>query len=60
MTVSLHLQCVVAVRSVLSLKSVIQLDTVCVNQSFRDLGVNSADLDSTPTPTVKVLTLTQI
>lgn len=35
------------------------LVTVCANQSFRDLDVNSADLDSIPTPTVKVHTRTQ-
>ncbi|KAM7405319.1 hypothetical protein PAMP_012591 [Pampus punctatissimus] len=40
-------------RSALCPKAVMRLVTVCVNQSFRAPDVNSADLDSTPTPTVK-------
>lgn len=44
---------VVAVQSALCLKSVMQRADASVNPSFRVLGVNSADLGSTPTPTVK-------
>lgn len=51
---SLSLQCVVAVQSALCPKAAMRLVAVCVNQSFRALDANSAGLDSTPTPTVKV------
>ncbi|KAA8582349.1 hypothetical protein FQN60_009089 [Etheostoma spectabile] len=47
------LNCVAAVQWDLYLKAAMRLADVCVNQNFRVLDVNNADLDSTPTLTVK-------
>lgn len=54
--VSVCLQCVVAAQLALCLKAAMRPAVVCVNQSFRVPDVNSVNLDSTPTPTVKVCT----